>query len=146
MNDKATNISPKIGEIYLIDFGGTGSEQLGRRPGLIFQNNTGNNHSPNVIALPLTSSIKKLRQPTHVLLSAVETGILKDSVVLCENPERIAKQRIGRYITTLSRRDMGRVAEAYLLSASAISFLDQDTLLRVWATASKLNATNAESA
>ena len=86
------------------------------------------------------------RKQTLYDMTAVETGLLKDSVVLCENPERIAKQRIGRYITTLSRRDMGRVAEAYLLSASAISFLDQDTLLRVWATASKLNATNAESA
>lgn len=52
------SISPKIGEVYLMNFGGTESEQSGWRPGLIFQNNIGNEYSPNVIALPLTTSLK----------------------------------------------------------------------------------------
>lgn len=57
--------TPQIGEVYLMKFSGSGSEQVGWRPGLVFQNNVGNSHSPNVIALPLTSSIKKTSQPTH---------------------------------------------------------------------------------
>lgn len=131
---------PKIGEVYLIEFSGTGNEQCGIRPGLIYQNNTGNLHSPNVIALPLTTSLKKLHLPTHVRLSAKKTGLKRDSVVLCENPERVSKQRIGQCITTLSDFDMRRVVEAYLLASSAISFLDPDTLIRIWERASALNA------
>ena len=91
--------TPLIGEVYMMEFEGSGSEQSGYRPGLIFQNNVGNAHSPNIIALPLTSSVKKMGQPTHVLLKASETGLLKDSVVLCENPQRMSKERIGRFLT-----------------------------------------------
>ena len=75
-NDKL----PCIGDIYFMRFGGSGSEQNGWRPGLVFQNNVGNAYSPNVIALPLTSSLKKVGQPTHVVLPAAETGLPKDSI------------------------------------------------------------------
>lgn len=136
------NISrvPQIGEIYLMRFEGCGSEQTGLRPGLVFQNNTGNMHSPNIIALPITSSVKKMGQPTHVLLKANETGLRMDSVVLCENPERMSKDRIGKYITKLSDQDMKRVTEANLLATSAISFLDIESLIRVWRFAVALNS------
>lgn len=50
---------PRIGEVYNMYFNGTGSEQSGWRPGVVFQNNIGNSKSPNIIALPLTSSLKK---------------------------------------------------------------------------------------
>ena len=30
---------PQIGEVYLMKFGGSGSEQSGWRPGVVFQNN-----------------------------------------------------------------------------------------------------------
>ena len=131
---------PKIGEIYLMDFSGTDSEQRGLRPGLVFQNNTGNLYSPNIIALPLTTSLKKRSQPTHVLIRASSGGLLKDSVVLCENPERMSKSKIGRYITTLSNRNMARVAAASLLSTSVIAYLDPDELLSLWQRAISLNA------
>ena len=92
---------PQIGDIYLMHFGGSGNEQRGWRPGLVFQNNLGNLHSPNIIALPLTSSIKKSNQPTHVVIPAEGTGLAKDSMVLCENPERMSKDRLGNYLTTI---------------------------------------------
>ena len=123
-------------------FGGSGSEQSGWRPGLIFQNNTGNLYSPNIIALPLTSSLKKIGQPTHVVLPAADTGLLRDSMVLCENPERMSKERIGRYITSLPDEYMARVAVASLLASSVISFLDPEMLLDVWQQACSLNATS----
>jgi mRNA interferase MazF len=122
-----------------MEFSGEGSEQSGYRPGLVFQNNVGNSNSPNLIALPLTSVIKKLGQPTHVLIKAEDTALLKDSVVLCENPERISKKRIGRYITTLSADYMRQIAAASLLASSAISYMDADTLIAVWEKATKLN-------
>lgn len=133
---------PQIGDVYLMKFGkndGTGSEQSGLRPGLVFQNNIGNAHSPNVIILPMTCHLKKANQPTHVVVSASDTGLVKDSMVLCENPECASKERLDRYLTTLPDKYMKQVAEAYLLSSSVISFLDVETLLAIWNKASMLN-------
>lgn len=64
-------------------FDGVAHEQRGVRPGVVFQNNIGSNNSPNIIALPMSSSIKKMDLPTHVLLSAEKYGLALDSVVLC---------------------------------------------------------------
>ncbi|MBP5462712.1 MAG: type II toxin-antitoxin system PemK/MazF family toxin [Lachnospiraceae bacterium] len=122
-------------------FGGYDSEQSGWRPGLVFQNNVGNTHSPNIIALPLTSAIKKTSQPTHVVIPAVGTGLRRDSMVLCENPERMSKSRIGDYITTLPDKYMSRVAAASILASSAISYLEPEALLILWQKAISLNAT-----
>lgn len=132
--------TPKIGDIYMMKFTGSGSEQTGWRPGLIFQNNTGNEFSPNVIVLPLTSAIKKTYQPTHVVLHADDTGLKMDSIVLCENPQRLSKERLGNYLTTLSNDYMTQVASASILATSAISFLDLRTLASLWEQANRLNA------
>lgn len=121
-------------------FDGNDSEQGGWRPGLVFQNNKGNLYSPNIIALPLTTAIKKKNQPTHVILPAGKTGLLKTSMVLCENPERMSKERIGRYITTIPDYYMSRIATANLLATSAISFIKPSDLLEIWQAASTLNA------
>lgn len=131
---------PQIGDVYLMNFGGQGNEQKGWRPGLVFQNNLGNQHSPNIIALPLTSSLKKAEQPTHVVLPADETGLLRDSMVLCENPERMSKERLGNYLTTIPKEYMAKIAVANLLATSAISFIEPDILLSVWQKATTLNA------
>ena len=121
-------------------FSGSGNEQNGWRPGLVFQNNMGNAHSPNIIALPLTSSIKKTGQPTHVIVRAADSGLRKDSMVLCENPERMSKERVGRYITTLPDEYMKQIAEANLLATGAIAYLDVEALLLIWKRAMALNS------
>ncbi len=120
-------------------FEGNGSEQSGWRPGVVFQNNLGNKNSPNVIALPLTTSLKKLNMPTHVLLMSEDTGLRKNSLVLCENPQRMSKDNIGIYITTLSDDYMKEIAKANLIATSAISFLDEETLCKVWRKAVSIN-------
>ena len=130
----------RIGDVFFMQFTGVGNEQSGWRPGLVFQNNVGNDHSPNIIALPLTSSIKKLSQPTHVFIPASDTGLYKDSVVLCENPERMSKSRVGEFITTIPDRYMKRIAEGSILATSAISFIDIDSLISLWKKAVKLNS------
>lgn len=131
---------PKIGDIFLMKFEGSESEQQGWRPGLVFQNNQGNLFSPNIIALPLTSSIKKTKQPTHVVLKAFETGLRYDSMVLCENPERMSKTKLGKYLTTLSYELMSKVAAAEMLATSAIAYIDYYTYLELRKKAIYLNA------
>ena len=115
-----------------MNFGGQGNEQKGWRPGLVFQNNLGNQHSPNIIALPLTSSLKKSNQPTHVVVPADGTGLIRDSMVLCENPERMSKEKLGNYLTTIPKEYMAKIAVANLLATSAISFIEPDLLLAAW--------------
>lgn len=129
-----------IGDVYVMNFTGNHCEQSGWRPGVVFQNNTGNLHSPNIIALPVTSSLKKLYMPTHVLVLAKDTGLKTDSVVLCENPEKMSKEKIGRYILTLPDSYMQKIAAASLIATSAIAFLDKETLLSVWEKTVQMNS------
>ncbi len=132
--------TPKIGEVYLVELEGSDSEQAGRRPCVIFQNNKGNYYSPNVIVIPLTSSLKKLNMPTHVLLRASENNLGKDSVAICENPCCVSKERIGRYLTRLSDSAMQEIAIANMMATSAIAFVDLKRLASIQAQAARLNA------
>lgn len=140
MNNKNRKRTPMIGEVYMMQFTGTGSEQQGWRPGVIFQNNTGNRYSPNVIVLPLTSSIKKMSQPTHVFLPAAETGLKMDSVVLCENPEKMSKAKLGKFITKLPDEYMKAIAYAHIIATSAISFLNLCEITEAWEKAVRCNS------
>ena len=96
------------GDICLVDFKkNEGSEQSGIRPALILQNNIGNHYSPITIVCPITSNIKKY-QATHVKISPEECGVLKESIVLCEQIRAIDKSRI--------RRKVGRIIQPQILS------------------------------
>lgn len=133
--------APVIGEIYLMQFDGIKNEQRGWRPGVVFQNNTGNMYSPNIIALPLTSSKKHVDMPTHVSVRASRANGLKvDSVVLCENLQCVSKDRMGYYIGRLSDTDMSDIAIASILATSAISFVDPSMLMSIWIRSTKLNS------
>ena len=114
------------GDIYFADLSPVvGSEQGGMRPVLIVQNDTGNRHSPTVIAAAITSQTGKARLPTHIELSAKTYGLPKDSVVLLEQIRTLDKKRL--------REHMGRVDDAVMQkvdSAIAVSFgLHTDTLV-----------------
>lgn len=137
MNKKECNY--KIGDVLLMNFDGIGSEQRGVRPGVVFQNNQGNKSSPNIIALPLSSQLKKKEMPTHVMLKAQDYNLVTDSIVLCENPQRMSKDRILKKISRLDEKAMKDIAVGSILSSSAIAFLSKEELLQAWGEARKLN-------
>lgn len=139
MSDQAVHKIPRIGDVYTLRFNGNGCVQSGLRPGIIFQNNTGNFFSPNIVVLPLTTRIKKPDLPTHVLLRSEDTGLFMDSMVLCENPYCASKEQLGKFITTLSERYMRQISEACLLASSSLSYFDLGSLIEVWGRAKKLN-------
>lgn len=139
MIKQALGADVKIGDIYLVNFDGNGNVQRGLRPAVVFQNNKGNVHSPNVIVLPLTSRIKKIFQPTHVVLHAEVSGLKCDSVVLCENPVCVPKSALGQYITALSEDYIREIARANILAFGGIGFLNQDELLGLRNKAVELN-------
>ena len=116
----------KRGDIFYADLSPVvGSEQGGVRPVLIVQNDTGNRHSPTVIAAAITSQTGKARLPTHISLAARQFGLPKDSVVLLEQIRTLDKKRL--------REHMGRVDETMMKqvdTAIAVSFgLHPDTMV-----------------
>lgn len=123
---------PRSGDVYLVDFQAVGSVQGGRRPCVVLQNDKGNQASPNVVVVPLTSAIKKTGQPTHVLLCASETGLKEDSIALCENPQTVPKQILSTKLTTIPNRDMKRIAESYLLASATLSYFTPKELSAIW--------------
>ena len=122
---------PRIGDVFMMEFYGQGSAQAGCRPGIILQNNIGNKKSPNVVAVPLTSSLKKMNQPTHVFLPKNGTGLKMDSVVLCESPMSVPKKNIGSYLVTIPNHYMRKIARAFLLEHPILCFLNEKDLFSI---------------
>ena len=105
------------GDIYYADLSPVvGSEQGGMRPVLIVQNDTGNKHSPTVIAAAITSQTGKARLPTHIELEAKSYGLTRDSVVLLEQIRTIDKRRLKERMGKLDISLMGRVDNAIAVS------------------------------
>ena len=123
---------PRMGDVYMVQFDGAGSVQRGFRPAVVFSNNKGNLFSPNVVVLPLTTSLKKVNQPTHVILNAESCGLKYDSMVLCENPQSVSKTALNAFITHLGDEPMARIAEAHLIASSALAYLDIRKLMTTW--------------
>ena len=107
----------KRGEIYYADLSPVvGSEQGGVRPVLIVQNNTGNRHSPTVIAAAITSQKDKSKLPTHISLDAERYGLAKDSIVLLEQVRTLDKKRLKERMGELDNDAMHRVDGALSVS------------------------------
>ena len=103
------------GELYYADLEPViGSEQGGERPVVVIQNNKGNRHSKTVIIAPLTTSAIKPTLPTHVEIYA--EGLRSTSIVLLEQIRTIDKQRISRYVGSVSDSDMKQIEQAILIS------------------------------
>ena len=92
----------KRGDIFYADLSPVvGSEQGGTRPVLIVQNDTGNRHSPTVIAAAITSQTGKARLPTHINIAGGSVGLTKDSVILLEQIRTIDKRRLREHMGKL---------------------------------------------
>ena len=107
----------KRGDIYYADLSPVvGSEQGGMRPVLIVQNDTGNKHSPTVIAAAITSQVGKARLPTHIELAAQGYGLSRDSVILLEQIRTIDKSRLRERMGKLDNATMDKVDNAISVS------------------------------
>lgn len=141
-HNRRTGHPPQIGNIYIVDFSGMGGGQSGDRPGIVFQNDRGNIMSGNVIVYPLTSSIKKNGQPTHVFIPAGECGIERDSIVLCENPVTVPKTRLKRFCGTASRDVLEKISISSLLASGCLAFLSPEQIESARRKSIRLNKPN----
>ena len=88
-----------------------GSEQGGRRPALVIQNDLGNLASTVTVVAALTSKVPSRRYPFHV---RVPEGLLpRPSVALCNQIRTVAKERLeGPPLAELPADVMGEVDAA----------------------------------
>ena len=109
--------SIRRGDIYRADLMPViGSEQGGVRPVLVIQNNTGNIHSPTIIAAAITGYVKGRHQPTHVRLKGAACGLFRDSTVLLEQLRTLDKSRLDKYMGSVGEDKMREVDAALHIS------------------------------
>ena len=109
------------GEVFYADLSPVvGSEQGGVRPVLIVQNDRGNRFSPTVICAAMTSRIGKSDLPTHAWVSARDSGLKSDSLVLCEQIRTLEKRRLRAKAGRIDGMAMARV-DAALMRALGIT-------------------------
>ena len=112
------------GDIFIADLDPVmGSEQGGVRPVLIVQNNRGNRFSPTVICAAMTSRMNKHDLPTHVWIAARDSGLARDSLVLCEQIRTLEKSRLRQWAGRVGSLALSRVDRA-LVCALALENRD----------------------
>jgi len=110
----------KRGDIYMIEYGdGEGSEQQGYRPGMIIQNDVGNEYSPTVIVAAITDGEDKRLLPTHFPIG-IKEGLRKPSVVMFEQVRTISKSRLDERVGTLTPELLKQMERPLMISLGLI--------------------------
>lgn len=114
-------MSVKRGDIFYVDLNPTkGSEQAGRRPVLVIQNDIGNEMSPTVIIAPLTKKNFSKEYPTNVHIKKGISSIREDSIVLLSQIRTIDKNRLERKVGSISGELLRKVDEAIKISLGLV--------------------------
>ncbi len=114
-----SNYEIKKGDIYYAILDPVvGSEQDGKRPVVVIQNNLANKHSPTVIVATITKVIKKIDLPTHIIINK-NSFLKKDSTILIEQIRVLDKLRLISYIGRLTDFQIKKIDKA-LINAFAI--------------------------
>jgi len=105
------------GSIYWVDFSpGKGSEPIGRRPGLVVQNDILNDSNINtVIMLAVTSTLKFGELPGNIVLKKGEANVPKKCVINVTQIKSVDKTSIKEKIGALSKKRIDEVHEGLKL-------------------------------
>ena len=87
----------------------------GNHTAVVIQNNKGNEHSTNIIVAFITSSMKRLEMPNHIVIQHYD-GLRKVSVVQAEQLATIDKGDVISIVDHLTDTDMARVDQALAAS------------------------------
>jgi len=99
----------KRGDLYIVNWNpGRGSEQTGKRPALIIQNDTGNKYSPTTI-VAACSAAKAKPYPFIVGITARESGLDRDSSINLARIMTVDKARLETKLGQLSTAKMNAV-------------------------------------
>ena len=112
-------VEVRRGDIVLVDLNPTqGSEQRGRRPYLVVQNDMGNRHSTTTIVAPLTTSYDATDiAPYEAEVRANETDVNEDSVALLNQLRTVSSEhRISANFGRIDDETMQDVERAMRIS------------------------------
>lgn len=100
----------RYGELYWVEFDEetVGTEVRGPRPGIIISDNSYNEISKRVIALPCSRTLDPLYS-FELFLPQLVKGI--DGKVMIDQIQCIDKERIGKKIRNLTSEEMNKVVE-----------------------------------
>lgn len=101
----------KRGDIFIYNFGeeNKGSLQSKRRAVVVVSNYKNNYFSSVVLVCPITSVTTKKNIPTHAEINYRTCGLIKESIILCEQIFAIEKRLLEKYIGSLSNEDKKRM-------------------------------------
>ena len=106
---------PKRGEVWLVNWNpARGSEQAGRRPALVIQNDIGNKMAPTTIVAAISSSVKVF--PMNVKIDPPEGGLDLPSIIKTSQILTVAKERLEKRLGRISTKKMEDVNRAIKLS------------------------------
>jgi mRNA interferase MazF len=104
---------PKRGEIYWVNFNpARGTEQAGRRPALVVQNDRGNQFSPYTVVVAISSAPLPRVYPFTVALSQGDGNLPREGHVNCAQLLTLDQNRLEERIGELSRTKMAEVDAA----------------------------------
>ncbi len=108
--------SVRRGDVWWLDWSlGRGSEQLGKRPAVVLQNDLGNQYSPTTIVAAVTTQGRR-EYPFIVAISASECGLPRDSFVNLAQILTVDKSRLVQKVGRLSGKKREEVDKALAVS------------------------------
>ncbi|MEA1970886.1 MAG: type II toxin-antitoxin system PemK/MazF family toxin [Thermodesulfobacteriota bacterium] len=106
---------PVRGEVWLVNWNpARGSEQAGKRPALVIQNDIGNEKAPTIIVAAISSSVKLY--PMNVKLDPPEGGLKRASIVKTGQILTVSKERLEKRFGRISEKKLQEVNYAVKLS------------------------------
>jgi len=110
---------PMRGEVWLVNWNpARGSEQAGRRPALVIQNDIGNEHASTTIVAAISSSVKIY--PMNVKIDPPEGGLERPSIVKAGQILTVSKDRLEKRIGEISAKKLEEVNRAIKLSLDLV--------------------------
>jgi len=106
---------PVRGEVWLVNWNpARGSEQAGKRPALVIQNDIGNEKASTTIVAAISGSVKIY--PMNVKLDPPEGGLNRPSIVKTGQIITVSKERLEKRLGQISAEKMREVNLAIKLS------------------------------
>jgi mRNA interferase MazF len=106
---------PRRGEIWLVNWNpARGSEQAGKRPALVIQNDIGNEHGPTTIVAALSTTVRIY--PMNVLIEPPQGGLTKPSIIKTGQLLTVSKDRLEKRLGRIEEKKMEEVGQAIRLS------------------------------
>lgn len=101
------------GEIWWVDFRIPFGNEVGhKRPALIVQDdNFSRSQMRTIIVVPFSTNVILSGAPGNVFLKKDETGLSKDSVLVCSLIALVDRSRFVEKISKIDRRILGQVEE-----------------------------------